>query len=80
MKYVGQRKNMAMGDGPMPGNTLSVPYMGTGAITHPDRNMDTGKTMQPSERMGKPPVSAGSGRMAKTGEVDHGPHNYRYVK
>lgn len=80
MQGIRQRKSMAMGDGPLPGNDVNIASPASRMMPHPDRDMDTSKTMSDSDRAHTPPTSTGSTRMAMPGTIDHGPHNHRTGK
>jgi hypothetical protein len=79
MKNVSPRKSMAMGDNMPSASAMGIGPIAdpdAGAYTHPDRNMETGRSTKDGARGHTPPASSGrAGRMAMPGEVDHGPHS-----
>ena len=45
-------------------------------IAHPDRAMDTSKTLADAQRSTAPNASRGPGKVATERQADHGPHNH----
>ena len=44
-------------------------------VAHPDRKMDTSKSMADADRATAPSMDRGAGKMAAERNSDHGPHN-----
>jgi hypothetical protein len=66
------RKQMAGGEA---GGTFGVGKIAN-PIAHPDRTMDTSKSMPEASRGTAPAMSRGPGMMKATRNSDQGPHNH----